>query len=158
MIFFLVDRIEEVRPGEMARGVKNVTLSEDVFRDHFPDHPVFPGTLVVESMAQLCGFLFEYSVNLDPADVKRAILIQIEKAKFHKPIMAGDSLRIEGRFLSRLADSAQFEAVATVDGEKAARATLTFTLRRVDSENVHRQRRDLYSLWTRNLRLEHPIL
>ena len=59
MRFLLIDRIDEIRPGEFARGVKNVTMSEDFMQDHFPGFPVFPGTLIIEAMAQLGGYLAE---------------------------------------------------------------------------------------------------
>lgn len=156
--FFLVDKIWQVSPGESVRGVKNVTLSDEILQDHFPDHPVYPGTLIVEALAQLAGFLFEYSANAPDKPVRRAVLAQIEKAKFHKPAHPGDALELECRFVSELGESAQLEGTVTVRGERIARAMLTFVLMAVDSEKLHRQRRDLYAIWTRGLKLTRPIL
>lgn len=148
MRFFLVDRVDEVRPGELVRGVKCVTLSEQVLHDHFPDHPLYPGTLIVEALAQLGGFLVESSL---PASMRRAVLGQIEQARFYRPARPGDRLELTCRLSSLLEAGAQVEAEARVEGERSATARLTYALREVESERVHQQRRELYALWTRHL-------
>lgn len=157
MRFFLIDRVDEIRPGEFARGVKNVTMSEDFMQDHFPDHPVFPGTLIVEAMAQLAGFLVEMTFNTDDKNVRRAVLGQIDKAKFHQPCLPGDQLEVTCRLISTLEGAARVEAEAQVAGSRVARAELTVVLRRVESEKVHQQRRELYRIWTKNLNQEITI-
>src|SRR6478735_1714109 len=80
MRYFLLDQITSFVPNESATGIKNVSLTDQVLHDHFPDYPILPGALIVEAMAQLSGFLLESG---DPAAPERAILAQIEKAKFH---------------------------------------------------------------------------
>lgn len=148
MRFFLVDRVDSLVPGSEARGVKCVTLSEQVLHDHFPEHPLYPGTLIVEALAQLGGFLVESS---RPEDGRRAVLGQIEQARFYRPATAGDRLELRVSMTSLLEAGAQIEGEATVDGERSAVARLTYALRPVESERVHEQRRELYALWTRGL-------
>jgi 3-hydroxyacyl-[acyl-carrier-protein] dehydratase len=94
MRYFLVDKVTAYTPGESASGVKSVTLSDEILHDHFPDYPILPGALIVEALAQLGGFALE----IDSARPKeRAILTQIERAKFHAPVGPGDQLRLEVR-------------------------------------------------------------
>ena len=151
MRFILVDRVDELKPGELVRGVKNVTLSEDFLADHFPDNPLYPGTLIVEALAQLGGLLVECSVREGASDRRRAVLGQSDKAKFHSPCRPGDRIDLACRLASSLEGAAQVEGEATVGGRHAAQAILTFRLVRVESESVHEQRRNLYRLWTRDL-------
>jgi 3-hydroxyacyl-[acyl-carrier-protein] dehydratase len=143
--FFLVDRVLELVPGERIRGVKCVTLTDEVLHDHFPDHPMLPGTLIVEALAQLGGYLVEES---NPGQ-GRAVLAQIEQARFHLPVGPGDRLDLSCGLLSQLEGAAQVEGEARLEGQKAATARLTFVLRKVESEKVHRQRDDLYRIWRR---------
>lgn len=157
MRFFLVDRVDELRPGEFVRGVKNVTLSDPIMHDHFPENPIFPGTLIVEAMAQLAGFLVELTFNTDDKNIRRAVLGQIDKAKFHEPCVPGDQLVLTCRLASELEGAARVEAEAEVAGKCIARAQLTVVLRKVDSEKVHEQRRELYRIWTRNLKQDITI-
>ncbi len=158
MRWFLIDKVTEFAPGERARGTKNVTLTDEVLHDHFPDHPIFPGVLVVEGMAQLAGFLIEMSVNRPEERPRRALLTQIREAKFHDTSGPGDRLEFEVRISSVLGAAAQVTGEATADGRRIARAELTFFLKDVESERVHEQRRNLYTLWTRDLKLDRPIL
>lgn len=160
MRFLLVDKVEEVIPGESIRGVKNVTLSEDFLADHFPDNPVFPGTLIIEALAQLGGFLAEATCNAGAAgegEARRAVLAQVDKAKFHRPCVPGDQIELRCRLASRLEGAAELEGEALVKGQKAAQAKLIFRLLRVDSEKVHAHRRELYRFWTRDLDLPWTI-
>ena len=149
MRFFLVDRVDEIIPGESCRGVKGITLTEDYLHDHFPENPLFPGTLMVEALAQLGGFLVESSCPAEPQP--RAVLAQIDRAKFYQPVRPGDQLELRCKLLSTLEGAAQVEGQAFVGSTRVARATLTFVLRQVTSEKVHEQRRQLYHLWTSHL-------
>jgi 3-hydroxymyristoyl/3-hydroxydecanoyl-(acyl carrier protein) dehydratase len=151
MRYFLLDRVIEVVPGESARGIKCVTLTDEVVHDHFPDYPILPGALLVEAMAQLGGFLIEITRNADDAPLVRALLVQIKSAKFSKPAEPGDQIELRVRLGSALDAAAQIDAEAWVGSTRIARAELTFMLRAIDSERVHEQRRNLYRLWTRGL-------
>ena len=157
MRFFFVDRVDELRPGERIRGVKNVTYNEDFLEDHFPDNPIYPGTLIVEALAQLGGFLVECTFNTSEETPRRAVLAQIEKAKFYEPVTPGDQLQLQCEIVSTLEGAAQIKGEAGINGKRAASVTLLFVLWKVDSEKVHRQRRDLYRLWTQKLKLDFPI-
>jgi 3-hydroxyacyl-[acyl-carrier-protein] dehydratase len=150
MRYVLLDRITAVEPGVRARGVKCVTLTDEVLHDHFPDHPMLPGALLIEAAAQLAGYLLEAS--LPAGDVPhRAVLGQVDKVKFSRPAEPGDAIELEARVSQLLDGAGRFEVEAMVRGERLMRGQLTFVLRRVDSERVNEQRRYLYRLWTKGL-------
>lgn len=151
MRYFLIDRVTELVVGERARGLKNVTLSDEILHDHFPDHPIMPGALVVEAAAQLAGFLVEMTVNKPGAPPLRAVLVQIDRAKFHGPAGPGDCLQLTATIDALRETAAQVSADVRVAERHVAHATLTFILRHVDSDRVHEQRRYLYRLWTKDL-------
>jgi 3-hydroxyacyl-[acyl-carrier-protein] dehydratase len=150
MRYYLIDRVTELSIGKTARGVKCVTLTDEILHDHFPDFPMLPGALIVESAAQLAGFLLEMTFNRPGQPVVRALLVQIQRAKFHEPVGPGDRLEIVATIESTRETSAQVAFVATVDMTEAARGVLTFVLRHIDSTRVHEQRRYVYGLWTRH--------
>ena len=106
MRFLLIDRIDEIRPGEFARGVKNVTMSEDFMQDHFPGLPIFPGTFTIESMAQLGGGLAESAYETEGEQPRRALLAKIDKAKFYEPCRPGDQLELHCTLESALEGAA----------------------------------------------------
>jgi 3-hydroxyacyl-[acyl-carrier-protein] dehydratase len=150
MRYYLIDKVTALSAGQSATGVKCVTLTDEVLHDHFPDHPMLPGALIVEAAAQLAGFLLEMSFNRPGQAVVRAVLVQIQRAKFHQAVGPGDRLEIVTTLESEREASAQVGFQASVEGEEAARGTLTFVLRAIDSERVHEQRRTVYRLWTRH--------
>jgi len=149
MRYYLIDKVTALNVGTSATGVKCVTLTDDVLHDHFPDYPMLPGALIVEAAAQLAGFLLEMTFNAPGEPVVRALLVQILRAKFHEAVGPGDRLEIVTTLESGRESSAQVAFQATVEGKEAARGTLTFVLRRIDSARVHEQRRYVYGLWTR---------
>ena len=115
----LVDRIVELE-AERIVGIKNVTANEPFFSGHFPDFPVMPGVLIVEAMAQTAGVLVLKSVE-DRAS-KLVLLVSIEYAKFRRPVVPGDQLRMELIMLKRKASVAKMSGKATVDGALVAEA------------------------------------
>jgi beta-hydroxyacyl-ACP dehydratase FabZ len=119
--FLLVDRIVEM-DSEHVVGVKNVTANEPFFNGHFPDFPVMPGVLIVEAMAQAAGVLVLKSI--DDRESKLVLLVAIENARFRKPVVPGDTLRLEMKVLKRKASVAKMAGVATVDGQVVAEAEL----------------------------------
>jgi 3-hydroxyacyl-[acyl-carrier-protein] dehydratase len=151
MRYFLLDQVTELVPGVSARGLKNVSLSDEVLHDHFPDHPVLPGALVIEAAAQLAGFLIELSADPGPLPPRRALLAQIRRAKFYQPAQPGDQIDLRARLTGVLDGAAEVDCEASVGGARSLEATLTFILKTVDSERVHEQRRRLYRVWTRAL-------
>ena len=150
MRYYLLDKVTALVAGERANGIKCVTLSDEILHDHFPGFPMLPGALVVESAAQLAGFLLEMSFNRTGEPIVRAMLVQIERAKFYDPIGPGDTLVIETRIESTRESSAQVAFEGRVADRVAARGQLTFVLRAIDEPLIHQQRRDVYKLWTRD--------
>ncbi|MGD0586633.1 MAG: 3-hydroxyacyl-ACP dehydratase FabZ [Oryzomonas sp.] len=92
--FLLVDRIEEVETGKRIVGIKNVTVNEPFFPGHFPGHPVMPGVLIIEAMAQTTAIL-AYVSSDDSVRSKVPYFVGIDKARFRKPVVPGDQLRLE---------------------------------------------------------------
>ena len=123
--FLLVDRIEEVEEGVRVNGYKNVTVNEPFFQGHFPDHPIMPGVLIVEAMAQVGG---AYVTVLDDiADDQVTYFVGIDKARFRKPVLPGDVLRMELELVSRRRGIYQFKGTAYVGDTKVADAELKAT-------------------------------
>jgi len=158
MRYFLIDKVTDLVVGERARGVKNITLSDEILHDHFPDYPVMPGTLILEAAAQLAGFLLEMTFNKAGGPLLRALLIQIQQAKFHETAGPGDRLDVEVTLNSRLEEAAQVAAEIRVGEKRIVRAVLTFVMKNIDSPRVHDQRRYIYKLWTKDLNPPPAIL
>jgi beta-hydroxyacyl-ACP dehydratase FabZ len=117
--FLLIDRIVELEADRVV-SIKNVTANEPHFTGHFPGRPVMPGVLIVEAMAQTAGVLVLKQIP-DRAN-KLVFLATIEEAKFRKPVIPGDQLRIEVKFLKLKPTVAKMQATATVDGVVVAEA------------------------------------
>jgi 3-hydroxymyristoyl/3-hydroxydecanoyl-(acyl carrier protein) dehydratase len=150
MRYYLIDKVTELTPGRSAGGVKCVTLTDEILHDHFPGYPMLPGALIVEAAAQLAGFLLEMTFNKGGEPVLRALLVQIQRAKFYEPVGPGDRLDIETTIDATRETSAQVDFTASLAGIKAAQGTLTFVMRAIDLPAVHEQRRQVYALWTRH--------
>jgi beta-hydroxyacyl-ACP dehydratase FabZ len=117
--FLLVDRIVELEPERIV-GIKNVTVNEPFFNGHFPEFPVMPGVMIVEAMAQTAGVLVLKSIP--DRDSKLVLLVSIESAKFRRPVVPGDQLRIEMTVIRRKGSVAKMAGRATVDGLLVAEA------------------------------------
>jgi beta-hydroxyacyl-ACP dehydratase FabZ len=115
--FLLVDRIVEM-DAERVVGIKNVTHNEPFFQGHFPDFPVMPGVLIVEAMAQTAGVMV--LASMPDRGSKLVLLVAIESARFRKPVVPGDTLRMEMAVIKRKASVAKFAGRATVDGKVVA--------------------------------------
>ena len=117
----LVDRIEELEPDRVV-GIKNVTANEPFFMGHFPDFPVMPGVMIIEAMAQVAGILVLSSIP--ERKTKLVLLAAINEAKFRRPVVPGDQLRIEMKVIKRKATIAKMNGVATVNGVVVAEAEM----------------------------------
>jgi len=121
--FLLIDRIVEFEPTKRLVAIKNVTINEPFFQGHFPGHPIMPGVLVVEAMAQAGGIIMTH--ELPDRDQKLVVFTGIERAKFRRPVVPGDQLRIEVDVLSFRTRAGRIEGRATVEGKLACEAILT---------------------------------
>ena len=124
--FLLVDRITELEPGKRIVGLKNVTINEQFFQGHFPGMPVMPGVLIIESMAQVGGVLIYR--ELPEQNNKLIYFTGIENARFRRPVVPGDQLRIEIDVLNRRNNFGKMRGRATVEGKLAAEAVVTFAI------------------------------
>ena len=124
--FLLVDRILELEPDKRIVGLKNVTVNEEFFQGHFPGLPVMPGVLVVESMAQVAGVMLYR--DLVERESKLIYFTGIEGAKFRRPVVPGDQLRLEANVLNRRNNFGKVDARATVEGKLVAQAVLMFAI------------------------------
>jgi beta-hydroxyacyl-ACP dehydratase FabZ len=124
--FLLVDRILELEPGQRIVGLKNVTINEQFFQGHFPGAPVMPGVLIIESMAQVAGIL-TYR-DMPEKERKLIYFTGIENAKFRRPVVPGDQLRVEMRLLSRRNNFGKMQGRATVENKLVAEATVLFAI------------------------------
>lgn len=119
----LIDRVEELVPGEMAVAKRNVTINEAVFNGHFPNNPVLPGALIVESLAQTGAVAL---LSQEDFKGKTAYFGGIESAEFRKVVRPGDTMRLEVHLEKVRGHIGLGKGVATVDGKRACTAKLTF--------------------------------
>ena len=117
--FMLVDRVVELEPHKRVLAYKNVTCNEPFFQGHFPGHPVMPGVLVVEALAQAGGVLTQLS-NQNTADGRLFYLVKIDNAKFSKMVVPGDRLDLEVTLKRVIRNIAIYSGVASVNGEQVA--------------------------------------
>jgi 3-hydroxyacyl-[acyl-carrier-protein] dehydratase len=122
--FLLIDRVLDFVPGESLTGLKNVTFNEPFFPGHFPHHPVMPGVLILEALAQATGILAFKSSNKVPDDGSLYYFAGIDKARFKKPVGPGDQLILEVSVIREKRGIWKFDCKAKVDGELAASAEL----------------------------------
>ncbi len=120
----LVDRLVDVRLGHSAIGIKNVTVNENFFQGHFPGHPVMPGVLIVESMAQTAAALVFESLGL-AHESALVYFMSVDEAKFRKPVVPGDQLRIHVIKDRRRGNVWRFKGTARVDDVIVAEALYT---------------------------------
>jgi 3-hydroxyacyl-[acyl-carrier-protein] dehydratase len=120
--FLLVDRIIDIEPGIKAVGIKNVTINEEFFQGHFPGHPVMPGVLIIEALAQVAGVL---AFRSGASEGRSVYFMSIEKAKFRKPVVPGDQLRLEISVLQQRGNVWKFSGNAVVEEKVVAEAEFT---------------------------------
>jgi beta-hydroxyacyl-ACP dehydratase FabZ len=122
--FLLVDRILEFEPNKRIVGLKNVTINEPFFQGHFPGHPIMPGVLLIEAMAQTGGVLALKSIPEEDVKKKVIYFMSIDKAKFRKPVLPGDQVRLEITVIKQRGNIQSLQTVAKVDGAVVAQAEL----------------------------------
>ena len=124
--FLLVDRIVELEPDKRIVGLKNVTINEQFFQGHFPGAPVMPAVLIIEAMAQVAGVMIYR--DLPKKEKKLIYFTGIENARFRRPVIPGDQLRIEMELLSRRNNFGKMQGRATVEEKLAAEAVVLFAI------------------------------
>jgi 3-hydroxyacyl-[acyl-carrier-protein] dehydratase len=124
--FLLVDRVTEIELGKKLVGFKNVTINEEFFNGHFPGHPVMPGVLQLEALAQACALLAYKSSGLNPDDLV-IYLMAIDNAKFRKPVVPGDRLTLTAEVVKAKGAIWKQRGVATVDGQVVCEADFLAT-------------------------------
>lgn len=122
--FLLVDRVLVCEPGKSIEAVKNVTINEPFFQGHFPHHPVMPGVLIMEALAQAAGILSFKTMGTMPDENSVFYFVGIDNARFKKPVTAGDQLHLHIEILRQMRGIWKFKAEARVDGEIVAEAEL----------------------------------
>lgn len=130
--FLLVDRVLEVVPGERIKALKNVTINEPFFPGHYPHHPVMPGVLIIEALAQTAAILSFRTMGDRPDDKSVYYFVGIDNARFKRPVGPGDQLILEVAISLQKRGIWKYTAKATVDGQLAAEADLMCTIRDIE--------------------------
>jgi 3-hydroxyacyl-[acyl-carrier-protein] dehydratase len=121
--FLLIDRVIDFTPGESLTAIKNVTINEPIFTGHFPGMPIFPGVLILEALAQATGILGFKTVT-ERAENELYLFAAIDEARFKKPVLPGDTMVLEVKFLKERRNMWKFYGEAKVDGQIVCSAEL----------------------------------
>lgn len=123
--FLMIDRVEELVPGQSCIACKNVCINEPHFAGHFPGNPIMPGVLIVEALAQTGAVAI---LSMEENKGKNALFGGIDKLRFKKQVVPGDVLKLEVHIIKQKGPVGVGEAIATVDGKVAAKGELTFAI------------------------------
>lgn len=129
--FLLVDRITELEEGKKAVGLKNVTINEEYFNGHFPGYPVMPGVLIVEALAQVGAVAM---LQKEENRGRLAFFAGIDNCRFKRQVIPGDTLKLEVEITRMRGSIGKGKAIATVEGEIACEAEITFALGPVEQD------------------------
>lgn len=127
----LVDRVLDWDAGKSITAIKNVTINEEFFNGHFPHKPVMPGVLMIEALAQTAALLSFMSAGIKPDDSSVVYFLGIDGARFKRPVVPGDQLKMQAEVVRHARGIWKYKAVATVDGQVAVEAELMCTMRSV---------------------------
>ncbi len=125
--FLLIDRVLEIIPGESITAVKNVSINEEFFKGHFPGHPVMPGVLIIEALAQTAAVLTFKTEDVQPGGKIVTYFVGIDKARFRNPVFPGDQLTLHARLLRHTYRVWKYAVKATVNDQVMAEAELMCT-------------------------------
>ena len=129
--FLLIDRVLELVPGERIKALKNVTVNEQFFTGHFPHHPVMPGVLVIEAMAQTAAVMSYKTRDVKPDSNTVAYFAGIDNVRFKRPVLPGDQLIFDVTLVKNKGDLWKYRGTASIDGEVAASADLMCFFKRL---------------------------
>lgn len=121
--FLLIDRVLDFTPGDSLTAIKNVTINEPIFTGHFPQMPIFPGVLILEAMAQATGVL-GFKTATDRAENELYLFASIDNARFKRPVVPGDTMVLDVKFLKERRNMWKFYGEAKVDGQVVCCADL----------------------------------
>ena len=128
----VVDRVAELDlEGKSIRAYKNVSINEPFFNGHFPEHPIMPGVLIIEAMAQAAGILGFKMMNMKPSDGTLYYFVGSDKLRFRQPVVPGDQLQLEAKYLSNKRSIWKFECKAIVDGKEVCSAEIICAERKI---------------------------
>lgn len=127
--FLLVDRVESIELGKSVLAIKNVTINEPFFTGHFPKHPVMPGVLVLEALAQAAALLSFKTVGHVPDSDAVVYFAGIDNARFKKPVVPGDQLKLHATILRQIRGIWKYATYAEVNGQRVAEAEMMATIR-----------------------------
>ncbi len=153
MRFHLFDRIEEICYGKYIIGVKCISLSDDIFNEHFPGYPIFPGSLIIEGLAQLGGSFFEIMMKENGLPLKRSVLTMINKIKFRKPAMPGDKLIYRADIVTMKDDYGVVSVKATLNEEIYAEGEFIFSFVDIPNEKLENSRKEMYKICMKNTKV-----
>ncbi|MDP2697785.1 3-hydroxyacyl-ACP dehydratase FabZ [Thalassospira sp.] len=126
--FLLIDKVIDIDAGESATGIKNVTMNEPQFTGHFPQQPIMPGVLIIESMAQTAAILVVHTLGGE-SEGKLVYFMSIDNARFRKPVVPGDVMHIHVKKKQSRGPVWKFESEVRVDGQVVAEATIAAMIR-----------------------------
>ncbi|MBF0546536.1 MAG: beta-hydroxyacyl-ACP dehydratase [Candidatus Riflebacteria bacterium] len=150
MRFFLIDRITQWEIGKEAKALKNISLSEDFFNDHFPRRPVMPGVLILEGMAQLAGLLVEASLKEKFGKDAKAVVSIIERVKFRNMVKPGDTLQYSATLLSLNEIAGKAKVEAYLNSRLLTGSEMVFSFKQVDDPKLDEWRVKLMKMWMQN--------
>lgn len=153
MRFHLIDRIEAICYEKYIIGVKCITLADDVFDEHFPGYPLFPGTLILEGLAQLGGSFLEITLRKRELPIKHAVLSMVRQFKLRKPAGPGDRLLYRVELMTMHDDFGMVRATAHIEDEICAEGELMFHFVDISNEKIRRSREELYEIVTKNMQI-----
>ena len=122
--FLLVDRVLELELNHRIKAIKNISINEDIFNGHFPEHPVFPGVMIIEALAQAAGVLGFKTMDKKPAEGSIYLFVGADDVRFKRQVVPGDQLTLEAEVLRVRAGVWKFGCRASVDDETVCTATI----------------------------------
>ena len=153
MRFHLVDRVDKICYNKYIQGVKCITLADDVFDEHFPGYPIFPGSLILEGLAQMGGSFFELIFKNEGRKNVRSVLSIVNKMKFKKPVVPGDRLIYTSTIVSISQEYGVADVKAEIDGEIIASGNLLFSFVNVQNTTLQDSRDEIHGLFMKNVKI-----
>ena len=151
MRFILIDRITAWEPGRGAKAVKNVSMSEDFFDDHFPLKPIMPGVLMLEGLAEIAGLVLEETLREQQGREVKALLSMVERAKFRDFVTPGDQVTYEAEIESVNEQGGLMRGTIRVEERRVGDARLVFTFHAIENPRLDARRAELLRFWLEEL-------